>query len=323
MAFIKFSTQDYPLAERLEVSQDIYAAIANIDATIPRGQVPHIETRIRLLPGISIALVECSPLVVRRQSRQLQDGNDDFSLLLNPAGKHNWSTTMEGLGEVECAPGSGCFGFNDRPGEIRFNGTRTHILNISFSRALLGPLVAEIERTSRSPLLSQEPFNHLVQCAVALTQGDEHSDNSIMEDANRLLDLATLAVGTNRDREMLARQRGLREARMKAVKADLMAHAWRGDLSLSWVAKRHGISPGYVRAMFEREGGSFTDYLLGLRLQRVFDRLRNPVHLNRSVADIAYDAGFNNLSWFYRAFKRHFALTPTQVRELAVVECTS
>lgn len=101
MAYITFSTSSYPEAERLEASQDVYAAMANIDVALPRGKAPNIETRIRLLPGISIALIKSSPLIVNRRSRQIQDGNDDFALLLNPAGAAAWRSSLDGAPEAE------------------------------------------------------------------------------------------------------------------------------------------------------------------------------------------------------------------------------
>ncbi|GGE34292.1 AraC family transcriptional regulator [Halopseudomonas oceani] len=317
MAYITFSTADYPLAERLEASQDIYAAMANIDVSLPRGKAPEIETRIRLLPGISIALIRTSPLTVKRRSQQIQDGNDDFALLLNPTGRTAWRSELAGVGEVECGPGAGCFGFNDRPGTIEFQGSQTYMLNICFSRSLLGPLIGDIERTSKSPRLAPETFTHLTQCAIELVQAPGPEDLNILADTNRLLDLAALSVGAPRDIEITARHRGLKQARLRAVKADLRISAWHGDTSLSWLAKRHGVSPGYIRAMFEQEGQSFTDYVLGLRLERVFQCLSSAAHAHKKVADIVYDAGFNNPSWFYRAFRRRFGLTPGEVRELA------
>ncbi|MBL1269842.1 MAG: helix-turn-helix domain-containing protein [Halomonas sp.] len=53
---------------------------------------------------------------------------------------------------------------------------------------------------------------------------------------------------------------------------------------------------------------------MGLRLERVFKCLNSPAQDHKKVADIVYDAGFNNSSWFYRAFKRRFGLTPGEVR---------
>ncbi len=317
MAYITFSTSSYPEAERLEAAIDIYAAMANINISLPNGKTPEIETRIRLLPGISIALVKSSPLIVNRRSRQIQDGNDDFALLLNPAGRAAWRSELDGIGEVECEPGYGCFSFNDRPGTIEFHGNHTYMLNICFSRALLGPLVKDLENASKSPHLSRETFTHLARCATDLVREPSPKDPGIIAETNQLLDLAALSVGATRDIEITARHRGLKQARLRAVKADLRITALHGDISLTWLAKRHGVSPGYIRAMFEQEGQSLTDYILGLRLERVYQCLRSPTYAHKKVADIIYDAGFNNPSWFYRAFKRRFGMTPGDVRELS------
>jgi len=317
MAYITFSTSSYPEAERREAAIDIYAAMANINISLPNGKAPEIETRIRLLPGISIALVKSSPLIVNRRSRQIQDGNDDFALLLNPAGRAAWRSELDGIGEVECEPGYGCFSFNDRPGTIEFHGNRTYMLNICFSRALLGSLVNDLENASKSPHLSREIFSHLARCATDLVREPSPKDPGIIAETNQLLDLAALSVGAPRDIEITARHRGLKQARLRAVKADLRITALHGDISLTWLAKRHGVSPGYIRAMFEQEGQSLTDYILGLRLERVYQCLRSPVYAHKKVADIVYDAGFNNPSWFYRAFKRRFGMAPGDVRDLS------
>ncbi|MBR9830221.1 MAG: helix-turn-helix transcriptional regulator [Oceanospirillales bacterium] len=291
--------------------------MANIDVSLPHGKVPEIETCIRLLPGISIALIKSSPLIVNRRIRQIQDGNDDFALLLNPAGRAAWRSELDGVGEVECHPGAGCFSFNDRPGSIEFHGNRTYMLNICFSRALLGPLVNDLENASKSPHLSRETFSYLARCATDLVREPGPKDPDLIAETNQLLDLTALSVGAPRDIAITARHRGLKQARLRAVKADLRITALHGDISLAWLAKRHGVSPGYIRAMFEQEGRSLTDYVLGLRLDRVHQCLRSPAYAHKKVADIVYGAGFNNPSWFYRAFKRRFGLTPGDVRELS------
>jgi AraC-like DNA-binding protein len=42
--------------------------------------------------------------------------------------------------------------------------------------------------------------------------------------------------------------------------------------------------------------------------------LRDPRLRHRKVADIAAEAGFNDLSYFNRAFRRHFGATPSDIR---------
>ena len=125
-------------------------------------------------------------------------------------------------------------------------------------------------------------------------------------------DRTTVPDGMNLPAEIARRQ-----ARLDAIKADLRVNAGRSDLSLEQIAARHHVSPQYVRALFAHEHSSFSDYLLEQRLQRALARLCNPHYAHCSVDAIAYDAGFNNPSWFYRAFKRRFAMTPSDARQRA------
>ncbi|WP_321277120.1 helix-turn-helix transcriptional regulator [Thiomicrorhabdus indica] len=313
MAFIKFSTLDFPLKERIEAAQDIYAAIANIELRTLDKCVPMIETRLRLLPGVSIGWAKTSPIVVNRREKHIQDGNDDFSLLLNPLGHSAWNASIEKKGDFICSPGMGCFSYNDRPGSITFQGAQTHMLNITFSRALFEPLISRVAMDGYARL-DVEILPLLTRSALELMVENPTTPINPLEQVNQLIDLASLAVGVHSDYGVHARQHGLKQARMKAVKADILIHFYRGDLSLDWLAKRHGVSASYIRSMFEQEETSFTDYLLEIRLQKAFDSLTNPDYASINITDIAYNVGFNNPSWFYRAFKRRFGFVPSDVR---------
>jgi AraC-like DNA-binding protein len=70
----------------------------------------------------------------------------------------------------------------------------------------------------------------------------------------------------------------------------------------------------YVQKLFERDGTSFSAYVLEHRLAHVHRRLRNPRFARRSISRLVYDAGFNNLSWFNRAFRRRYGATPSEIR---------
>ncbi|WP_234238856.1 helix-turn-helix transcriptional regulator [Billgrantia desiderata] len=315
MALISFASREYSERERLDAARDFYAAVANVELTVPRGHSPEIEARIRLLPGVSIASVECSPLVAQRELASLADGNDDISLLLNPAGQGGWTSSQPRLGEATCRAGEGCLGFNELPGRVAFHGTRSRFLSIGFSRSALSPLLNEDMRPAVNKVFRSEPLEHLANLALELTAGGaarQVQDSVVL--AEQMTDLAALCLGAQPDAAHQARGRGLREARLRAIKADMFAHAGRGDLTLTAVAKRHGVSPGYLRALFRHERTTFTDYLLALRLQLAWRRLTDPRCAQRAVSEIAFSSGFNNLSWFYRAFKQHFGMTPTEAR---------
>jgi AraC-like DNA-binding protein len=51
-----------------------------------------------------------------------------------------------------------------------------------------------------------------------------------------------------------------------------------------------------------------------LRAERL---LRNPAMRTRKIIEIAHLAGFHDVSYFHRAFRRRFGQTPDDVRKLS------
>jgi AraC family cel operon transcriptional repressor len=58
-------------------------------------------------------------------------------------------------------------------------------------------------------------------------------------------------------------------------------------------------------------GCSPTEYVMTLRMERAACYLAQS---NRPILDICYSVGFNNPTYFYRSFKRHFGMTPLAYR---------
>jgi AraC-like DNA-binding protein len=110
---------------------------------------------------------------------------------------------------------------------------------------------------------------------------------------------------------------GLRAARLNAIKADILAHLGTRGLSLDAVAKRQSISPIYVRKLFDSEDTSFTQFVLGERLARAHRLLSDPRLGDRTIAALALEAGFGDLSYFNRAFRRRYGAAPSDVRAAA------
>ncbi len=69
--------------------------------------------------------------------------------------------------------------------------------------------------------------------------------------------------------------------------------------------------------LFEKKGLTFSDFVLGERLARVHHVLIDPGLRHRPISDIAFAAGFGDLSYFNRTFRRRYGATPSDVREAA------
>ena len=80
-------------------------------------------------------------------------------------------------------------------------------------------------------------------------------------------------------------------------------------------SQRCRISVRYLHALFAGEA-SFSARLLEHRLEVCRSELSSPNARERarSIGEIAFGAGFNNLTHFCRTFKARFGLTPSEVR---------
>jgi hypothetical protein len=67
-----------------------------------------------------------------------------------------------------------------------------------------------------------------------------------------IYDLIVLAIGATRERAELAFRRGLRAARLRAVKADVATNVASRALPVAAVARRQGITPRYPHAIRSR-----------------------------------------------------------------------
>ena len=83
---------------------------------------------------------------------------------------------------------------------------------------------------------------------------------------------------------------------------------------------RLGITVRYVHHLLEPTGRTFSEHVLDRRLARAIELLRDTGHWQHKIADIAFEVGFKDLSYFNRVFRRKYGGTPTDVRQAAMSE---
>jgi AraC-like DNA-binding protein len=160
-----------------------------------------------------------------------------------------------------------------------------------------------------------EALRLLAYHADGLLDDDELRDPVVLSQAGQnLLDLTVLAFGTDRDNAEVARCRGLRAARLAAVLRCIRLDYADPQLSPEQVARRVGISTRYLHELLHETDASFAERVQELRLAKAFALLANPHPGADKISDAAYAAGFNDLSYFNRSFRRKYGLTPTAAR---------
>ena len=84
------------------------------------------------------------------------------------------------------------------------------------------------------------------------------------------------------------------------------------QLTLADTSRMLGLSEAYLLRLFHRQvGKTFRQHLLQTRMVRAADLLTREI---RPVKQIALDCGYNDVSNFYRDFRKVHGATPQQVR---------
>jgi AraC-like DNA-binding protein len=244
--------------------------------------------------------------------RDSGDGNDDFSFHLNVSGL---STVVSRRGETTLRDGDAMLLSYSAGRTINRPALVDHRV-IRLPRASLCPLVHEIDDAVLRPIPRGTGMLNLLR-----GYADALFDDPMLgaPDVRQLLvtqlcDLVAVTLGATRDAAAVAEGRGIRAARLRAIKSDIEAHLTHADLSPAVVAKRQRISESYIRKLFKGEGTSFSEFVLTRRLFRVHRLLMDPRRVNQSIASLAFEVGFGDLSYFNRAFRRFYGATPSEIR---------
>lgn len=301
---VRVSTEDWPEHDRVSL---FHKHVGGDRVRIqPLAQEPlHIEATFRNLPGLGLVSVRRSAL-----RSDFAPGSHD-RLMINLAGA---VLAGERGQEIELQQGDavalrGAEGgwfttmTSGRIATVEFlGGGFAAQLNVLGQR---GPL--RIAGKSPALLLLRRYLNAI--CATEDVTSDQFGSTA----AAHIQDLAALAVRTNREACEVANQRSVRAARLRQIKEDIVTRL-NGEVSLADVAARHRVSARYVRMLFEKEGTSFSEFVREKRLDRARRLLLSPSNDHRLISEIAYDAGFNDLSYFNRSFRAQFNVTPGELR---------
>jgi AraC-like DNA-binding protein len=98
---------------------------------------------------------------------------------------------------------------------------------------------------------------------------------------------------------------------------EVIENSYSSVITLEELSKAAGMSPKYFCRFFqEMTHKSPIDYLNYYRVERACFQLLNT---DTSITDISYNVGFNDLSYFIKAFKKYKGITPAKYRKLNYV----
>jgi len=302
---VRIRTDDWPERDRLAIFHEVHGRDRIHVDPLP-DEALRIDVLMVKLPGFGLLYGRRSPL-----RSEFADGSDRLMLNLGgPAVATQFGRELQ-LERGDAVALSGA----DRG--VLTTARTGRIATLEFPQGGLLPLLTDPRHRCARRISKDSSALRLLRgyVRVALASGSIDAADLPHLAIPHMYDLAALAVGAAREAEEIAKGRGVRAARLRAVKDDIRARIETGS-SLGDVAGRHRLSARYVRMLFESEATSMTDFVLEERLKRARSILLSPRFATRRIAEIAYEVGFNDVSYFNRTFRRRFGQSPGELREM-------
>ena len=282
----------------------------------PIGDAPfHADVSLSMLPNVSIVAGSRSPAHYSVTPELAGRGRDIIAVSML---RHGVASATQFGKELIKGVGSASVLTPDDPSTSTLL-TDGSFITLALTRQAIMARVPDMSSAFGRPIASENAaLRLLTRYLDVLLVGNELENPAIAHSASaHIIDLAALALGARGDSADIARQGGARAARMSAMRSDIMGRLGSSDLSTEMIAQRHGISPRYLRKLFEQDGTSFSAFVLAERLAKAHAMLvdRRYAHLN--IAQIVHESGFGDISYFNRVFRRRYRATPSDFREAA------
>lgn len=301
---LRISTDRLPAAHRLPVLQDLFERSIGMEVAAERGQP--VDLQVHAMPGLRRALM-LRPFTARaaRPAARLGDGDDTVCLMVKSGGH---LALRQGRGEAVPEVGDGVLLVYRQPSQLRFQDATYLSVRVPLpALAMLVDVEAAAGRRIRGDTAALVLLRHYVAGLP-----ERLADPALAALAStHVYDLMALAIGATGEQRDIARQRGGRAARCEAIKADITRDP---TLAIEDIAHRHGVSTRTIQLLLEEQGTTFGEFATARKLDAVRSMLRSPRFGSWSIAGIAFEAGFRDLSHFNRHFRRQFGLTPSEFR---------
>jgi AraC-like DNA-binding protein len=313
---LALNTRDLPERDRPAFCEAIGRSLLGVEVDPHPGAALDAAMTLLQLPGLVVAAGHLSPM----RSRHLPHLADNDDLVLAVPQRGGLKRIEQRGRETVISGDVAALATNGEP-RLSTWETPTRVLDFRLSRKLLAPLVADFDAALVRPIPTEtEALRLLIRYADDVLNGKHaFASPALCQTVSaHLHDLAALALGATRDAAAeAARNGGLRAARRVEILRKIERDLHDPGLTAAALAAQLGLSRRYVSLLLEETGQTFSEYVLVKRLDCAAQQLRDPRHDHARISDIAFAAGFIDLSHFNRSFRRRFGVTPSDLRATA------
>lgn len=309
-----FSTDWIPERDRLAFFKEEFSKILALDVEPLDGNPKQV---MHMLPAgpVLFSGVRASPIRYVRGRDHLKDGDESFLFFIRMARTQHLSHNGH---EITVRPGDAGLLHHGRTGDGYWPDGGSAIA-VRIEGNALRALVKEPERLAGRRIDRTRPGLALLKGHLRTYSGvkDTLTPDLARSFGYHVVDLVAAVLGPTRDGAAQAEAGGIRAARLNQVLEAISGRACDPRFSVETVAGELGVTPRYIQRILEPTGSTFSEHVTEQRLRRA-QRLLGSGHCRSRIAEIALEAGFNDLAHFHRVFRRRFGATPAAMRGAAL-----
>jgi AraC-like DNA-binding protein len=314
-----FSSNDLPpdLGEtaRFKLWLDIYVGErAALDISVSAKAPFEAETQAVALGPLLLTRMEGTVTGVARTAGHVAaEGGGDYCLLINAGAAATGGSFRPR--ETAVATGAAALQTFGEPLSLA-GGDRNAWVNLILPRELLTAALPDGDSRLALEISAESEALRLLKdyCFMLEAHGPMRSADLVDHTIRTILDLVVLAAYAGGEAAEIADGRGLRAARLQAILAKVKGGFANPGISAQTVAQDLGLSARYVQDLLQETGIGFAERILELRLQKTRQMLSDRLYDKMLIGEIAYSAGFGDVSYFNRSFRRRFGCTPKSAR---------
>ena len=258
--------------------------------------------------AIKISRVEATKHVVLRLRSHIARSIGDVyfvNLQLDGVGRY----TQRGHEQI-CGPGDLAVVDTTEPFEIE-NCRNFSLFCFAVPRQLLPSALAERPRLRLSATEAGRALSRTLAGHADLCLRSVPSSGISAFGAQHVVDLISHAPGILEEQPL---ERAGRSVLLSMMLDYIDRHADDPDLGADVLALKFHCSQRYVHKLFSTTGRSVGEHINGQRILLCTRNLLDHARQRATVAEIAFDAGFRDISHFNRLFKRSTGLAPREFR---------
>lgn len=265
------------------------------------------------LDAVSISRVTAEGHCVNRTKYAINRSSEDcFFANLQIAGH---SRTRQSGCEIFAKPGDLVLVNASNPYDIAHEEA-FDLISVKVPHALLANRL-ELQRAPKLPHIPSERGYGVVLRSYTLSilnDLDTEFIDSAPFLAENLVNLIVSALNATTGNTAAATLGYQQYSRLQAILGFIRLHLAEPALDLGRVAEHFTLSPRYVQKLFAATGMTFSRTVLNWRLERIAAELKSRDRMGCTITELAFSWGFNDFTYFSRAFKQQFGITARDYR---------